>query len=172
MQWIDWSLGNATLRDEGEVDILQTAEDLTRAGRIQRCSRDGVLRQAVDGDRRAPLRGGAASADYKLGGYPTGRIELHLHKCCAGVFADKVRAVWVRVIEDVAIAIGCASGDLLGIGLRVAQGHTKPEGWIELEVEGLSTFRRSVRFWCWIARELETPLIAVARTSYVGVEEV
>ncbi len=75
-------------------------------------------------------------------------------------------------VDDVAIAIGWAGADLLGIGLRIAHGHTKPEGRMELEVEGLSFFRRPVRFWRWIARELETPLIAVARTSYVGVEEV
>lgn len=67
MEWIGWGLWNATLRDEGEVDVLQTAEELIGAGRIQRCPLDGILSQAVDGERSTPLSGSAASAVYKLG---------------------------------------------------------------------------------------------------------
>ncbi len=66
MEWIGWSLWNAALRDEGEVDVLQTAEELIGTGRIQRCPRDGILSQAVDGDCSAPLTGGAARAGDKL----------------------------------------------------------------------------------------------------------
>lgn len=91
---------------------------------------------------------------------------MHLHEGCARMVGANGR------IDDVAIAIGCAGADLLGIGLRIAHGHTKPEGRMELEVEGLPRFGHSVRFWRRVARELERPPIVVTRTSYVGVEEV
>ena len=66
------------LGDEGEVDVLWRAKHVVHARVILLCPGDWVLRQAVDVQRGAPFLGVAANPGRPR--YPTGGIELHLHK--------------------------------------------------------------------------------------------
>ena len=151
------SLRFAIVGDEGEVDRLDACDIET--GSVIELPGDRVLRQAVDVERSAPFLRIAAGACWP--GYPTRRIELHLHKGDARmVGAD-------GGINDVAITVRRAGADLLGEGLGIAHRHAEPERWMQLEVERLVS--RVCR--CRISRKLEFVQHPVASARHIGVEE-
>jgi hypothetical protein len=65
--------GRAGSGEEHEADVLEPAADLALARRVQDDAVDRVLRQAADGQRRAPGTGRTAAAVELL--HPAGRVE-------------------------------------------------------------------------------------------------
>jgi hypothetical protein len=159
---ISWCLWVPIPGDEGEVDVFLASDGL--ASGILHGAVDRISGKAIDGDRSAPLCGTAASANKERGRYPTWRIELHLHEGGSRVFADGVWGVGVWVVEDVAVAVRCATyTPRIGIGLRITHRHAEPECRVQLKVEGLlARFRHSTRLRRWISRQSEMPLHLVA----------
>ena len=65
--------GRAGSGEEHEADVLEPATDLALARRVRGDAVDRVLRQAVDGQRRAPVTGVTAAAVELL--HPARRVE-------------------------------------------------------------------------------------------------
>jgi len=81
-------LCHSVLRDEREVHSL--IADQAPAGVIVERVRIRVLNETVNIECAAPLPGITANATWQLEWRPAWRVELHLHECCARVFADIV----------------------------------------------------------------------------------
>src|SRR5205823_4107871 len=112
----------AVLRDEREVHVLDPGA--SGAGGIQVGVGDRVTREAVDVESGAPLRGIAAVAWRPLD--PARRVKLHLHEGNPWMVRAHGR------VDDVAVAVWRAGGQLLRKRLRVAHRHAEPKGGMEL----------------------------------------
>ncbi len=145
----------AVLRDEREVHVLDPGA--SGAGGIEVGIGDRVTREAVDVEGGAPLRGIAAVARGPV--HPARRVELHLHEGNPRMVRAHGR------VDDVAVAVRRAGGQQLRERLRIAHRHAKPEGGMELEVEGIGGGLRR------IARQRQLILHPVSRAGLVGVEQ-
>src|SRR5215475_6411703 len=126
--------GPAVLADECEVDILRAG--LGSTGRVQDGSGDRVLSEAENVHRGAPLGRVTPACPHRdlpgRPGHPSRRIELQLQERGARVVGRYSR------VDDVAVAVGRASRDLLRVGLRVTQRHPQPERPVQFELVGLA----------------------------------
>ena len=158
VQRIRRALGYAVVGQVGEVHVLDAAEHLARAGGVEVVAGDRIPGQAVDGQRGAPP-GGVAALAVELG-HPARRVQLQFqerHPRVPGAGPG---------IDDVAVAVRGARGDLLRVGPRVAQVQAEPEGRPQLEAVREAVVGRR----CGVLRQGERVLHVVAGAVLGGVE--
>ena len=123
-----WRLRFAVQSEQREYSRLQTHFVLAVHIIINWTLRSqGLLIETVDVQRHSVLV-------LRVTVHPAGGIKLQFEECCAWVMADVLLGLRIWIIKNVRIGIGRAFVGGQGIGLRIAEGHAKPERWMQLEI--------------------------------------